>query len=511
MQNLKRFFKNGIILTLTSLLMRMLGVSFSAFVTEKLGAEGMGLYTLIMSVYGFTVTVASSGVSLAATRMCAEAGSRGEQRAALRRCALYAGVCGTIAAVGLFSGAELVAGRLLGDLRCTRSLRLLSLSMPFIALSNVLGGYFSAVRKVSRSAAAGIFEQLFRIFAAGWLLLHFVPDGIEYACMALVGGGALAEAASFVLSLILYLADRGRGELPDSGGSERRGLTGKLFSITLPVAAAAYIRSALTTLEHILIPRGLKQNPATKERALASYGILCGMAMPVVMLPTAFLYSFTGLLIPELAEASSRGETIRVRSMSERAAGLTIAYSFGCAAMLCAFSHEIGLLVYNSSECGDFIRIMAPLIPVMYFDHAVDSMLKGIGEQLYCMKVNILDAALCALLVYPLCSRVGIYGYVIVIYLSEVINAALSTIRLCRRAELCFSPGILLVPLAGGAAALLTAGLMPSSAGWGSLICRMTVSGGAYLLVCAVGGLVIPKKGVKKDRRLHAGPENTGL
>ncbi|MGN1129404.1 MAG: oligosaccharide flippase family protein, partial [Candidatus Flemingiibacterium sp.] len=167
MQNLKRFFKNGIILTLTSLLMRMLGVSFSAFVTEKLGAEGMGLYTLIMSVYSFTVTVASSGVSLAATRMCAEAGSRGEQRAALRRCALYAGVCGTIAAVGLFSGAELVAGRLLGDLRCTRSLRLLSLSMPFIALSNVLGGYFSAVRKVSRSAAAGIFEQLFRIFAAG--------------------------------------------------------------------------------------------------------------------------------------------------------------------------------------------------------------------------------------------------------------------------------------------------------------------------------------------------------
>lgn len=503
MRNLRRFLKNGIILTLTSLLMRMLGVSFGAFVTEKLGAEGMGLYTLIMSVYGFTVTVASSGVSLAATRMCAEAGSREEQRAALRRCALYAGVCGTAAALGLFSGAELVATKLLGDARCIRPLRLLSLSMPFIALSNVLGGYFSAVRKVSRSAAAGIFEQLFRIFAAGWLLLHFVPAGIEYACMAIVGGGALAEAASFALSLIFYLSERRReNELPDSMSFEQKGLTRKLFAITLPVAAAAYIRSALTTLEHILIPRGLRENPASKDRALAAYGILCGMAMPVVMLPTAFLYSFTGLLIPELAEANSRGEVRRVNSMSERAAGLTVAYSFGCAAMLYAFSHEIGLLVYNSAECGDFIRVIAPLIPVMYFDHAVDSMLKGIGEQLYCMKVNILDAALCALTVYPLCSKVGIYGYVLVIYISEVINASLSIVRLCRRTELRFSMRTLLVPMAGAAAALLFGRLMPSAAGWGSLICRMTVSGGTYLLVCAVvGGLEAVSPGIEKNRR----------
>lgn len=78
------------------------------------------------------------------------------------------------------------------------------------------------------------------------------------------------------------------------------------MSIILPVSAAACLRSALSSVEHILIPRGLKKNPLTAATALASYGVLCGMALPVVMLPAAFLYSFTGLLVPEYALAEAR-------------------------------------------------------------------------------------------------------------------------------------------------------------------------------------------------------------
>jgi stage V sporulation protein B len=91
------FFINGIILTATSLLLRGVGVAFGAFVTGKMGADGMGLYTLIMSVYGLAVTAASAGVNLAATRLCAEAvgtGSTARLRAALRRCLGWALLCG---------------------------------------------------------------------------------------------------------------------------------------------------------------------------------------------------------------------------------------------------------------------------------------------------------------------------------------------------------------------------------------------------------------------------------
>lgn len=86
---LHRFFKNGLILTLSALAMRIVGVSFNSFITSKVGADGIGLYTLIMSVYGFSVTVASSGVHLATTPALCRGARPG--RICLPRCgaALY--------------------------------------------------------------------------------------------------------------------------------------------------------------------------------------------------------------------------------------------------------------------------------------------------------------------------------------------------------------------------------------------------------------------------------------
>ncbi len=435
MRLLRRFIMNGIIMSITSVLLRAVGVAFNAFISRKLGADGMGLFTLIMSVYGLSVTLASSGINLASTRMCAEAMGRGngcEVRAALKRCMAYAAVCGICACSLLLFGADYIADAWLGDARCTPSLRMLALSLPFIAASNVLHGYFTAVRRAVKSAACQVFEQFVRIFATVFALLYIVPDGIEYACMAIVGGGALAESVSFLMALVLYIFDGRKmtvGKCPKSDGKR---LTRTLFGITVPVAAAAYVRSALSTLEHMLIPRGLKKNPATADTALADYGILCGMVLPIIMFPTAFLYSFTGLLIPEFAEAHACSDSARIKRMVSRSLGLTLIFSLGCAVIMTALSDELGLLIYNNADAGKYIFIMAPLIPIMYLDHAVDAMLKGLNEQLYCMKVNILDAALCTLLVWLLCPRIGIYGYVVTVYLAEIMNVSFSLGKLIR-------------------------------------------------------------------------------
>ena len=499
---LHRFFKNGLILTLSALAMRIVGVSFNSFITSKVGADGIGLYTLIMSVYGFSVTVASSGVHLASTRLCAEARDRAHLFAALRRCLIWAGSCGLAVAVGLAVGADFISIKLLQDARCAASLRLLGMSMPFIALSNVLSGYFTAVRKVSRNVAAQIFEQLVKIFVSVYLLLYILPDGIEYACIALVGGGMLAEAASFIVSLILFLIDSRvmgrtgravncvdraipacRRVTPEEG----RELTRELFGIIMPVSAAAYIRSALNTAEHILIPMRLRANPATSANALAALGVLGGMVMPVIMLPTALLYSFTGLLVPEFAEANSRGDNARIRRITERAAHMTLVFSIGCAGVMYLLSDELGILLYDNADAGRLIRVMSALIPVMYLDHAVDAILKGLGEQLYSMKVNILDAAMSVALVYILCGRLGVWGYVLTIYISELVNASLSMVKVWKRVD--FRPRLrswLICPLFCAAAAVAAAGLMPAGVGWISTLLRGIVAVGVYVVLTLI-------------------------
>ena len=73
MSKRRRFIFNGTVLALSGILLRTVAVSFNAYVSGRIGAEGMGLFSLVMSVYGLAVTLAASGVNLASVRMTAEA------------------------------------------------------------------------------------------------------------------------------------------------------------------------------------------------------------------------------------------------------------------------------------------------------------------------------------------------------------------------------------------------------------------------------------------------------
>ena len=148
MSNLSRVFKNGLMLAAVAILMRTGGVGFNAYLKDALGEGGMGLVSLTLSVYGFAVTFATSGLSLSVTRLVAEALGLGRGRsisATLKAALGYALFFGLLAGGVLFFASDGIARVLLGDVRTRASLRLLAFSLPPIALSGVFQGYFVAV------------------------------------------------------------------------------------------------------------------------------------------------------------------------------------------------------------------------------------------------------------------------------------------------------------------------------------------------------------------------------
>ena len=455
-KRLLKFIYNGLVLTAAAIIMRTVSVSFNAYVTSRVGAEGIGLFTLTLSIYGFAVTLATSGVNLASTRLIAEAMAREDERGAkkaLTSCVLYSLVFGSVASFSLFFGAHFIGVSLLSDIRTVPSLRLLSLSLIPISLSSSLNGYFTAVRRVSKNAACQLFEQAVKITVTAYALSLFLPKGITYSCMALVGGGAIAEFASFFFLLVEYIADRKIHQKKCSTAmgenTKKRGLTKELLGISVPVALSAYVRSALVTVEHILIPKTLSNGGMSKGVALASYGRLHSMAIPIVLFPMAALSAFAGLLIPEFAEKKASNDEKALSEMADNAIHYTLIFSMGCAGILAVFGNLFGDLIYNSREAGIYIGLLAPVIPIMYLDHITDAMLKGIGKQVYSMTVNILDSILSILLVLLILPRMGAVGYVLVIIIAEVFNFALSITGLTGAISLRFNAlRSLLFPLA---------------------------------------------------------------
>ena len=492
MKKIQRFFLNAMIMTATALLMNAVGVWFNLYISGKIGAEGMGVFQLIMSVYSFTVTFAASGINLASTRLVAEeaASPNGNVKGAMRRCFGYALLFGGAASLFLFFAAPFIGETCLGSVQTVRPLKTMALSMPFIAMSCALNGYFTAVGRVAKSAASQIFEQFLKISLSIVGLTFLMPPGLEYACLAITGSGVIAEGLSFVSSLALYLGD--------SRGFRRKGapknrLTGRLFGIALPMAMSSYLRSGLATVKNLLVPVRLQAGGLAAGASFAVFGAVHGIALPVILFPAAFLNSFSSLIVPEIAQRHSRGQSIS--HLIQRMFALNLCCSIGVCGVLFAFSHEIGAAVSQNPDVGVYIRLLAPVVPVMYLDTAVDCMLKGMDEQLAVMRYNVADAAISMVLVYLLLPVLGIKGYILVIVLSEVFNFSLSLGRLIRVAK--FEVDIterVVKPLLCAAISVLAARIL-SRAGLplpgspiGFALLLALVSAGCYLLLLHLAG-----------------------
>ena len=308
-------------------------------------------------------------------------------------------------------------------------------------------------------------------------MLRLSDGTTESAVSALAVGAVITEGACFVLALIEYMFDR-----RIYGGISNKGYAiGEVAGMALPLAFSTYVRSFLMSVEHSLIPRRLTDTGASRSEALSSYGYLSGMALPIILFPMTPLSSFSGLLVPEFAECEGAGNISRMERIASRAVEITMLYATAASVFIFAFSEEIGYVIYDTYEAGRYVAFLAPVIPIMYLDHVTDSMLKGIGEHVFSMWVNIIDSLLSVALVWLLIPIFDISGYAIVIILMELFNFTLSFLRLRKRVRFkvsVFSSAGVAV-LFSGASVLIAKrafGIAGSGVGVGLFVSEMVVS-----------------------------------
>lgn len=442
MKLIKKFALNACVLVITSVFMRLVTMLFNVWLTKSIGSAGMGLFSLVLSVYSLGVTFASSGINLAATRLVSEELASNSQSGAvnaIKKCVIYSLIFGSCGFMTLFFGAEYIASSWLCDSRAALSLKILAVALPFISLSSVFIGYFSAVRRVVKNAVTSILEQFLRIFVTVILLSLFSDNGIEGATASVSVGIILSEALSFITSFILYLLDI-RNHKNENTAPPSSKITARLLKMTVPVALSAYVRSALMTLEDILIPSRLSEGGFDRQAALSAYGIITGMVFPIIFFPLAFLSASSSLLIPELTRCKVRGEKKRIDYIVNRYFRFSIIFSIAVSGLFVYFSELLGVMIYDSTSSGKYIKIFAALIPVSYLDNSTDAMLKGLGEQFSSMKYNIIDALSGVILVYFLLPPLGVAGYVISVFACELLNFSLSLSRLTKITNLKFKP-----------------------------------------------------------------------
>ncbi len=482
-------------MTVTSLVLRTLGIVFRIFISNRVGAEGMGLYQLVFAVYVLGTTFAAAGIVTAVTRLVAEHLARGSAANAIRVMRLSVAICigiGTASAAMLFFGASAIGGWV-GDSRAVPAIAVSGLALPFIGVASCIKGYFLARRRAAPPSLSQILEQIIRIGVI-LLLLATVGDGsLETACLIIIAGDGISETAACLFLAIAYRLDIRRLSTRTATTLPYRRLLRPLLSIALPLTAGRYLTTALRTVENILVPARLTLFTHDNTLSLAQFGAVKGMALPLLFFPAAFLVTVSGLLVPELSDAYALGQK---RQVARLTAGTMQSTWLGSVLIGCLFTvlgRPLGNLLYNDDTVGLFIQILGPLTPVMYLDSVATGMLKGIDEQVSSLWHSVADSAVRILLIWLLLPRAGISGFLFVMLVSNLLTCILSTRCMLVKTGVSMQWGrwvlcpLLIATLAGGGWLSLQR-LLPLPAGLLGLVYGAVFITAVYLLLLPVFG-----------------------
>ena len=137
--NYQKYLFNGLLLSCVALIVRAVSVSFNIYISNKIGAEAMGLLTLTGGIYGFAITFATSGINMAVVRQVSSAlpdnitdfDKKTDTCVGkiMKNALSYSLLFSITASVVLFISAENISKLLLDDIRTAPSLKLMSLSL----------------------------------------------------------------------------------------------------------------------------------------------------------------------------------------------------------------------------------------------------------------------------------------------------------------------------------------------------------------------------------------------
>ena len=306
----KRFLLNTLLISGTSALLKCAGLFFRVYLSNTIGAEGMGLYQLTFSLYVFLISLTSAGVSLAVTRVVSE--QRGADALGAKRqvtsCALMYVFCTFLAVLIVMSlFAEKICTHFLNDARCTESIKILTYSLLFIGFSAVFKGYFTAEGRAYHISNSQILEDFVKIFTVVFVFAKFGARDITFACRVIMHSIVLAEMCSCLFLFLFYKKD-----VRNVKKTHKSRISRRFLATVSAVSLGGIITSFLHTAENVLIPSGLLKYGNSAKNALSLYGMLRGMAMPVLLFPSSVIGAFSMLLVPEITRADASGEKKKI-------------------------------------------------------------------------------------------------------------------------------------------------------------------------------------------------------
>ena len=397
-----------LLLTLAGLLSRVIGFFYRIFLSHTIGAEGLGIYQLIFPIYALTFSVTAAGIQTAISKFVAEAAAYEKKERPSGTTYLYAGLSLSLLLSGLctillYRYADVVAVTVLEEVRCAPLLRILSLTVPFGAIHSCINGYYYGLQKTAVPALSQLVEQFARV--GGVLLIYHIsmeqnrPVTINMAVWGLV----LGEIASVLYCVSVTRVKRGHDHFLRASR--------QVFTMAIPLTANRVLVNLFQSAEAILIPGRLRSYGYESQEALSVYGVLTGMAMPMVLFPSVITNSVAVMLLPAISEAQAKNDKHYIRNSVKKSCFYCITLGLGCTLLFLLAGKALGRIVFANELAGTFIIVLGWICPFLYLTTTLSSIINGLGKTTTTFLLNLFGSGIRIFFVVFLLPLLGIKAY----------------------------------------------------------------------------------------------------
>ena len=422
----KSFASGVMILTLSVIAVKVMGLVYKIPMLKILGPEGMGYFNAAYELYALFFVLSTAGLPVAVSILISEhaVGGRVCQVNKIQKVSLAVFTClGILGSLTMGLGSAFFA-ELVESPMARLCILAISPSVFFVCVSGAMRGFFQGMQDMRPTAVSQVVEAFGKLFLGLVFALMAVKKGCAvHVCAAY---GVLGVTAGSLLSMLYLLVTKSMTRLsctqtPRLVYYESAGTIGKrLVRLAVPVTLSSSLSGLSRVIDMSMILGRLQTIGYESSVAAAMYGCYSTLAIPVYSIPSSLIAGISVSLVPSLTSAVERGDDDRANELVNTSLKMCLFLSLPCAFGLCVFAHPLLSLMFMGE--GEAVRTAAPLLTGLAFSvcsscllGVTNAILQAYHKEVFPIYAMFVGTVLKTVSAYFLigCKGIGIYGAII--------------------------------------------------------------------------------------------------
>ncbi len=422
----KLFFSGVIILTISNLIIKAIGLLFKIPMNYIVGDTGMGYYSHAYTLYTCFFMIATNGLPVALAMMLSESRSKRQLKNAKRifRVALLLFLAvGLIGMLIMIFGARPYARYGLKAESTVYCIIAIAPTLFFITISSAYRGYFQGYQQMLPTAVSQMIEAVCKLLLGIFFARYALAQGYEihivaaYAAIGLTVGAGLGMIFLTFYKLLFREAKYNEEFVAEEGETDETEPAGKILRrlavIAIPITISSSVMSITNLLDAVLVERILQTIGMTEEAATTVYGNYTSLAVPMFNMPPYLIYPISYSIIPLLTLARSSGDHPRANRIMESSLRVAVLIGLPCALGLSVLSQPILSMLYKAESVEMAWPLLSLLAPSTFFVcmlSVTNAILQACGYERMPLYSMLVGAAVKLVSNYILLHIIGMYG-----------------------------------------------------------------------------------------------------